>query len=287
MAQSLPFNTLTIFNATLSFRFGWEGKLRTIEAEVKASLENPQIMGASISEVAEKIAADPDIRREFIAVYGSGPDAGNIVDAIASFERTLVTPDSRFDRWLDRRCSGVVGRGGWTDIGCSNPWGASPVTKASMSAAIFSSDMEYSIRWRRRSRKFCACQVCEMLRPLPPYFHDGSAQTLDDAVRKMGLAQLNSTLTDQQVKAIVAYLQTLTGKYQRHARRGVAMRMTPVAVIVIAPSPALTWLLLSGLNPKFRSHYDRELRALDDFSRTERGFNREVLTARVGLVAKL
>jgi len=48
----------------------------------------------------------------------------------------------------------------------------------------------------------------------PPYFHDGSTQTLDDAVRKMGLAQLNATLTDQQVQAIVAYLQTLTGNYR-------------------------------------------------------------------------
>ena len=48
----------------------------------------------------------------------------------------------------------------------------------------------------------------------PPYFHDGSAQTLDDAVRKMGLAQLNATLTDPQVQAIVAYLQTLTGNYR-------------------------------------------------------------------------
>ena len=48
----------------------------------------------------------------------------------------------------------------------------------------------------------------------PPYFHDGSAPTLEDAVRKMGMAQLNSTLTDQQVKAIVAYLRTLTGKYR-------------------------------------------------------------------------
>ena len=48
----------------------------------------------------------------------------------------------------------------------------------------------------------------------PPYFHDGSAPTLDDAVRKMGLAQLNSTLTDQQVNAIIAYLQTLTGNYR-------------------------------------------------------------------------
>jgi cytochrome c peroxidase len=55
----------------------------------------------------------------------------------------------------------------------------------------------------------------------PPYFHDGSAETLDDAVRKMGMAQLNSTLTDEQVKAIVAYLGTLTGKY-RGAQVGAA-----------------------------------------------------------------
>ena len=48
----------------------------------------------------------------------------------------------------------------------------------------------------------------------PPYFHDGSTATLDEAVRNMGLAQLNSTLTNQQVSAIVAYLGTLTGKYR-------------------------------------------------------------------------
>jgi cytochrome c peroxidase len=47
-----------------------------------------------------------------------------------------------------------------------------------------------------------------------PYFHDGSAPTLEDAVRKMAVAQLNSTLTDQQVNAIVAFLQTLTGRYR-------------------------------------------------------------------------
>jgi len=48
----------------------------------------------------------------------------------------------------------------------------------------------------------------------PPYFHDGSAPTLDDAVRKMGKAQLNTTLTDPQVKAIVAFLHSLTGNYR-------------------------------------------------------------------------
>ena len=48
----------------------------------------------------------------------------------------------------------------------------------------------------------------------PPYFHDGSAPTLSEAVRAMGVAQLDRTLTDQQVAAIVAFLDTLTGTYQ-------------------------------------------------------------------------
>ena len=48
----------------------------------------------------------------------------------------------------------------------------------------------------------------------PPYFHDGSAATLGEAVRKMAFAQLDDKLTDQQVDAIVAFLQTLTGSYR-------------------------------------------------------------------------
>src|SRR5258705_8068686 len=98
--STLPLNTLTLFNATLNFRFGWEGKLRTLELDAKATLENPRIMAASMSELVEKFAADPDMLREFTAAYGGGPDAATIVDAIVSFERTLVTPGSRFDRWL-------------------------------------------------------------------------------------------------------------------------------------------------------------------------------------------
>ena len=57
-------------------------------------------MGSSIPEVVQKLNGDPGVRREFATVYGRRPDAGNVLDAITSFERTLVTPGSRFDRWL-------------------------------------------------------------------------------------------------------------------------------------------------------------------------------------------
>jgi cytochrome c peroxidase len=47
-----------------------------------------------------------------------------------------------------------------------------------------------------------------------PYFHDGSAATLEDAVRKMAAAQLDRSLTDQQIASVVTFLQTLTGNYR-------------------------------------------------------------------------
>src|SRR6202022_212399 len=85
--SSLPLNTPTIFNAALNFRFGWEGKLRTLESDAKAALENPQLMGTSISAVVEKLAADPSMRREFAAAYGGGPDPTTIPAPPTAFAR--------------------------------------------------------------------------------------------------------------------------------------------------------------------------------------------------------
>ena len=211
--SSLPFNTPTIFNATLNFRLGWEGKLRTIQSDVKAALENPQVMGASISEAVARLAADPNTRKEFTAAYGSGPDAANMVDAIASFERTLVTPDSKFDRWLTGDAAALSteeldGYRLFKSLGC-----VSCHQGVNVGGNLFE---RHGIFHPLASPKPEILRVPSLrnVATTPPYFHDGSAQTLDEAVRKMGLAQLNSTLTDQQVNAIVAYLQTLTGKYR-------------------------------------------------------------------------
>jgi len=211
--SSLSLNTLTLFNATLNFRFGWEGKLRTLESDAKATLESPRIMATSLSELAEKLAADPDMLRDFMAAYGGGPDAANIVDAIVSFERTLVTPGSRFDRWLAGDAaalstSELEGYQLFKSLGC-----VSCHQGVNIGGNLFE---RHGIFHPLASPKPEILRVPSLrnVAATPPYFHDGSAQTLDDAVRKMGLAQLNVTLTDQQVQAIVAYLQTLTGNYR-------------------------------------------------------------------------
>jgi cytochrome c peroxidase len=211
--SGLPLNTLTVFNASLNFRFGWEGKIRSVESDVKGSLQNPDIMGANISELAQKLEADPGLHREFTAAYGRGPDADTIVDALASFERTLVTPGSKFDRWLagDTGVLSAEEQEGYRlfkSLGC-----VSCHQGVNIGGNLFE---RHGIFHPLASPKPEILRVPSLrnVAATAPYFHDGSTDTLDEAVRKMGVAQLNSTLTGEQVKAIVAFLQTLTGKYR-------------------------------------------------------------------------
>jgi cytochrome c peroxidase len=98
--SKLPLRTLTVFNAALSFRLNWEGNFRTLEAQAEAALEGPQGLGANVDDILKRLKADPKIEHQFDAAYGHGPDRASLLDAIATYERSLVTPGSRFDRWL-------------------------------------------------------------------------------------------------------------------------------------------------------------------------------------------
>ena len=98
--RPLALNTPTVFNASLNFRLNWEGNVRTLEESVERILRNPDIMASSADEVVSKLRADPETVRQFRDAYGRAPDIAAVVDAIATYERSLVTPDSRFDRWL-------------------------------------------------------------------------------------------------------------------------------------------------------------------------------------------
>ena len=170
-------------------------------------------MGGKISQAVEKLRADPNFARAFAEVYGHGPDRASLLDAIASYERTLVTPGSRFDRWLtgDSAALSSEERRGYRlfkSFGCiSCHQGVNVGGNLFERHGIFAP---------------LAAPKPEILRVpslrnvavTPPYFHDGSAATLEDAVRRMAAAQLDRTLSDQQTAAIVAFLRTLTGTYR-------------------------------------------------------------------------
>ena len=170
-------------------------------------------MASSASEVAEKLGADPEMRNRFVAAYGRRPDPNSVIDAIASFQRTLVTPGSRFDRWLAGDATALStgeleGYGLFKSLGC-----VSCHQGVNIGGNLFE---RHGIFHPLASPDPAILRVPSLrnVATTPPYFHDGSAPTLDDAVRKMARAQLNTLLTDPQVTAIVAFLHSLTGNYR-------------------------------------------------------------------------
>ena len=211
--SEIALNTPTIFNAALNFRLRWEGDIRSLESECEQNLLNPEVMATTVDEVVEKLRADQEIVRQFRDAYGREPDPAGLMDAIADYERSLLTPDSRFDHWLTGDAGAITneelaGYRLFKSLGCvSCHQGVNVGGNLYQRHGIFHP---------------LAAPQPEILRvpslrnvaTTPPYFHDGSAPTLPEAVKAMGYAQLDVTLTDQQTAAIVAFLGTLTGTYQ-------------------------------------------------------------------------
>ena len=203
-------NIPTVFNAALNFRLNWEGDVRTLEGQVEQSLN--KIMASSVEEALQKLRADPDIARQFREAFGREPDGAELVGAIAAYERTLLTPGSRFDRWLEGDDNAITaeefaGYQLFKSLGC-----VSCHQGVNVGGNMY---QRHGIFHPLASPKPEIVRVPSLrnVAVTPPYFHDGSAATLSKAVQEMGYAQLDRKLTDDQTKAIVAFLNTLTGTY--------------------------------------------------------------------------
>ena len=151
--------------------------------------------------------------------YQDGLSRKNLLDAIATFERSLLTPDSRFDQWLkgDTKALSDIEQEGYRlfrSFGC-----VSCHQGVNIGGNLFQ---------RHGIFRPLGSPIPEILRvpslrnvsATSPYFHDGSAANLSDAVRRMASAQLNVTLDAHEIEAIVSFLDTLTGQYQGKPVRG-------------------------------------------------------------------
>jgi cytochrome c peroxidase len=206
-------NTPTVFNAALNFRLNWEGDLRTLESHVEQTLRNPGRMGSSLDEALKKLRADQDLSKEFREAYGREMDGAGLLGAIATYERTLLTPGCRFDRWLEDYANAITaeeldGYRLFKSLGCvSCHQGVNVGGNMYQRHGIFhplGSPQPEIVR----------VPSLRNVAVTPPYFHDGSAATLPKAVKAMGYAQFDRVLTDDQTQAIVAFLNTLTGTYR-------------------------------------------------------------------------
>lgn len=219
--RPLAFNTLTLFNAAHSFRLNWAGTYRTFEQHTEAILRNPSIMASNPEEAVAKLSADPETVRRFREAYGRPPDAAAIYDALAVYERSLVTPGSRFDRWLGGDASAITptelaGYQLFKSLGC-----ISCHQGVNVGGNLF---QRHGIFHPIGGTEPALLRVPSLrnVATTAPYFHDGSAPTLSEAVRTMGIAQLDRVLSEDEIGAIVAFLHTLTGEYRGRAVRAIS-----------------------------------------------------------------
>lgn len=225
-------NAPTVFNSGFSFRQFWNGRVETLDEQVDGPLQHPAEMGATWPQVIAVLSKDPAYRAEFAAIYRDGIQPHNVRDALATFERSLVTPNSRFDRFLrgDRTALSEKELAGYRlfkRLGCASCHqgvniGGNMYQKLGVMEDYFTArgniteaDLgRYSITRREEDRHVFKVPSLRNIALTMPYLHDGSATTLEDAVRVMARYQLGEKLDTDELEKIVAFLKTLTGEYR-------------------------------------------------------------------------
>ena len=226
-------NAPTVYNAVYNFVQFWDGRAQTLADQAAGPPLNPVEMASeSFDQIIAKLKADREFQKKFTEVYPDGITAENITDAIEQFERTLITPNSAFDKWL---------RGDDSALTAEELEGYELFKKydcATCHAGPNLGGLTYELMGLRRH--YFADRGLELthedngrfketgaerdrhrfkvpgLRNVEhtwPYYHDGTRETLEEAVRDMGIYQSGVELSQAEINSITSFLNTLTGEY--------------------------------------------------------------------------
>ena len=227
--RNTELNTPTVLNAALNFRQFWNGRANTLEAQIDMVLQNPVEMGSSWPDLLHKISLDGNYRQAFANAYPDGINRANIVNALASFERTLITPGSRFDRYLQGEQNAISGRektgyAKFKQYGCAACHqcvnvGGNMFQKFGIMGDYFAArgtpipaDLGRALVTGKDSdRNVFKVPGLRNVELTAPYLHDGSAKTLEAAVEIMFQYQLGRVASGDDKETIVLFLKTLTG----------------------------------------------------------------------------
>ena len=224
--QRGPINSPTVLNSSMNVAQFWDGRAKDLQEQASGPIANPGEMAFTHELAIDVLASIPAYRSEFRQVFGQDKlTIEQVTRAIAAFEEVLVTPGSRFDQWLMGKKSALtkdelagyqlfkssgciachngpaVGGNTFQKMGVVEPY------KTAMTAqgrsAVTGKDAD------RFNFKVPTLRNVELTYP---YFHDGEAATLTQAVDVMGRLQLGRTFTPDENAKLVAFLKTLTGK---------------------------------------------------------------------------
>lgn len=243
----------TVWNAAfLSVQF-WDGRAKNLEEQAKGPITNPIEMGMPNHDLAvDRLKKIPEYVDRFKKVYGSKKSVNieNVAKSIAAYERTLITPNSPFDRYQkgDKKAMNrkqVKGMELFAKVGCTTchsgvafagpalPEGTgffmkfptNPIPDYDKKYAFTKDLGRYDVTQQEADKHMFRVPTLRNIALTAPYFHNGAVNSLEEAVRIMAKSQLNKKLKSSEVKSIVAFLEALTGEFPQQT-----MPRLPVAV---------------------------------------------------------
>jgi cytochrome c peroxidase len=225
-------NAPTVFNSGFNFAQFWNGRAATLEDQVDGPVNNPKEMASNWPQVVAKLSSDATYPAQFSRLYSDGVTPVNIKDAIATFERSLVTPNSRFDRYLngDQAALSVREKHGFElfqSHGCSSchqgvNLGGNMYGKVGQMGDYFAdrgnpgdADLgRFNLDNDGHGMNVFKVPGLRNVARTAPYFHDGTIETLLQAVKTMAKYQLGRPIAPEDMDDIVAFLESLTGEYK-------------------------------------------------------------------------
>jgi cytochrome c peroxidase len=234
--QKGPINAPTVLNSAYNFVQFWDGRAKDLQEQAAGPVGNPIEMGANWNEVISKIKKNPEYSEAFDELYPDGVTKSNITDAIAEYEKALITP-SRFDAYLRGDESAITeqekkGYLTFKEVGCTACHtginvGGSMFQKLGLVKDYFSDrgtplteadNGRFNVTKNPADKHFFKVPSLRNVELTAPYLHDGSRETLEETVALMGKYQLGRDLTNEQIDDIVAFLKSLTGKLPKYAK---------------------------------------------------------------------
>lgn len=226
----------TVWNSAFNKVQFWDGRAASLEEQAGGPVTNPIEMGMKDwDEVVARLKAIPGYQHAFTGAFGTNSiSKENATKAIAAYERTLITPHSAYDKYVkgDKNAltaQQIKGMNKFASLGCGGCHSGAAFNGAGtfqkfpvQSAASF--DAKYHFLQDKGLAEVTKKPEDEHLWKVPtlrnialtaPYMHNGSVQTLEQAVEIMAKLQLNKTLSKSDTADIVAFLNSLTGPFPK------------------------------------------------------------------------
>lgn len=219
-------NAPTVLNSKFNFVQFWDGRAKTLQEQATGPIHNPVEMNTNFEEIISKLSKDEKYKELFFKIYKENLNEQNIIDAIVEFEKSLITPNSKFDRYLNgekniltqKELKGYELFKSYGCISCHNGIniGGNLFQKVGIIQSYYKDDKRhfgrYNITKKEEDKFYFKVPTLRNIEHTAPYLHDGSVNDLKSVLKLMLTYQVGTVYEDEDIENLEEFLKTLSGE---------------------------------------------------------------------------